>query len=50
MNYYKLIGTEPEILEKIKEAEKKGEYSSHLDPIDYNKALKRINEIIEQYI
>lgn len=39
MNYYKLIGTEPEILEKIKEAEKKGEYSAHLDPIDYNHCL-----------
>lgn len=39
MNYYKLIGTEPEILEKIKEAEKKGEYSVHLDPIDYNHCL-----------
>ena len=39
MNYYKLIETEPEILEKIKEAEKNGEYSIHLDPIDYSHCL-----------
>lgn len=39
MNYYKLIETEPEILEKIKEAEKNGEYSIHLDPIDYSLCL-----------
>lgn len=39
MNYYKLIETKPEILEKIKEAEKNGEYSIHLDPIDYSLCL-----------
>ena len=39
MNYYKLIETEPEILEKIKEAERKGDFSVHLDPIDYSKCL-----------
>lgn len=39
MNYYKLIETEPEVLEKIKEAEIKGEYSAHLDPIDYSHCL-----------
>ena len=39
MNYYKLIETEPNILAKIKEAEKKGEYSVHLDPIDYSQCL-----------
>lgn len=39
MNYYKLIETEPNILVKIKEAEKNGEYSVHLDPIDYSQCL-----------
>lgn len=39
MNYYKLIETEPNILAKIKEAEKNGEYSVHLDPIDYSQCL-----------
>lgn len=36
MNYFKLTDTTPEVLRLIKEAEARGDYSSHLDPIDYS--------------
>ncbi|AEE15923.1 lysophospholipid acyltransferase family protein [Treponema brennaborense] len=39
MNYYTLAGTTPDVLEKIAEAEKNGDFSAHLDPIDYSDSL-----------
>lgn len=36
MNYFKLAYTTPDILSKIKEAEKRGDYNSHLDTVDYD--------------
>jgi 1-acyl-sn-glycerol-3-phosphate acyltransferase len=39
MNYYDLASTTPDVLEKIKIAEKEGRFSDHLDPIDYSHCL-----------
>lgn len=39
MNYFRLAYTTPDVLEKIKEAEKKGDFNVHLDPIDYGNCL-----------
>ncbi len=39
MNYFKLAYTTPDVLERIKEAEKKGDFNAHLDPIDYGNCL-----------
>ena len=39
MNYYKLIETDPEVLEKIRVAEENCDFSAHLDPIDYTHCL-----------
>lgn len=39
MNYFRLAYTTPDVLEKIKEAEKKGDFNAHLDPIDYDNCL-----------
>ncbi len=39
MNYFKLAYTTPDVLEKIKEAEKNGDFNAHLDPIDYGNCL-----------
>ena len=36
MNYFKLAYTTPDVLEKIKEAEKNGDFNAHIDPIDYS--------------
>ena len=36
VNYFKLAYTTPDILSKIKEAEKRGDYNSHLDTVDYD--------------
>ena len=38
MNYLKLIETDFDVLKKIEEAEKNGDFSAHLDPIDYSLA------------
>lgn len=35
MNYFDLANTTPQVLEKIAQAEKQGDFSEHLDPIDY---------------
>lgn len=37
--FFNLAYTTPDVLEKINAAEAKGEYSSHLDPIDYSDCL-----------
>lgn len=39
MNYFDLATTSVESLQKMKEAEAKGDFSSHLDPIDYSDSL-----------
>lgn len=39
MNYFKLAYTTPDVLEKIKEAEKRGDFNAHLDPVDYDSSL-----------
>ena len=36
MNYFELITTTPDVLEKIKQAEKERRFWEHLDPIDYS--------------
>ena len=38
MNYLRLIETDFDVLKKIEEAEKNGDFSAHLDPIDYSLA------------
>lgn len=39
MNYFKLAYTTPDVLEKIKEAEERGDYNSHIDTIDYSNCI-----------
>ena len=39
MNYFKLAYTTPDVLVKIKEAEKRGDFNAHLDPVDYGSSL-----------
>ena len=39
MNYFKLAYTTPDVLVKIKEAEKRGDFNAHLDPVDYDSSL-----------
>lgn len=45
MNYFNLAKTTPDVLEKIEAAERKGLFSEHLDPIDYNNC----NPVDENY-
>ncbi len=39
MNYFKLAYTTPDVLDKIKAAEERGDFNSHLDAIDYDLCL-----------
>ena len=39
MNYFKLAYTTPDVLVKIKEAGKRGDFNAHLDPVDYGSSL-----------
>lgn len=39
MNYFKLAYTTSDVLGKIKEAEKRGDFNAHIDPIDYSNCL-----------
>lgn len=39
MNYFKLAYTTPDVLEKIKQAEKRQDFNAHLDAIDYDNCL-----------
>lgn len=39
MNYFKLAYTTPDVLEKIKLAEKRQDFNAHLDAIDYDNCL-----------
>ena len=39
MNYFKLAYTTPDVLEKIKLAEKRQDFNTHLDAIDYDNCL-----------
>lgn len=39
MNYFNLMQTTPDVLQKIEESERSGNFSEHLDPIDYSNAL-----------
>lgn len=39
MNYFKLAYTTPDVLDKIKAAEARGDFNAHLDAIDYDMCL-----------
>ena len=40
MNYFKLAYTTPDVLVKIKEAEKRGDFNAHLDPVAAFRSMK----------